>query len=301
MSRQATIKRYSLILEKINSNQMPSFDELKTFLDDLGFEISKRTLQRDIEQIRNEFGVEIVYNKQSNGYAIDKENSIHIDTFLNFLDIVTTAGVLSDSLNDAKDALHYISFDITSSLKGIEYLSILLKATSSKRLVSFKYIKFYDDETKKHEIQPYLLKSYQNRWYLIGKNLDSEEFRTFGLDRMTNVKMGTQKFIWNKKDNPQELFNNIIGLNYSTDYDVEEVVLSFTPFQGKYVKTLPMHHSQQIIIDNNKELRIRLLVIPNFELTQKILMQADNVKVISPEWYRKEISGIIKNMLKKHQ
>ena len=59
MSRQATIKRYSLILEKINSNQMPSFDELKTFLDDLGFEISKRTLQRDIEQIRNEFGVEI--------------------------------------------------------------------------------------------------------------------------------------------------------------------------------------------------------------------------------------------------
>ena len=300
MSQQATIKRYSLILEKIRSNQKPTFDEIITFIDDNGFEISKRTLQRDIEQIRNEFGVEIVYNKQANGYEINEEQSLHIDSFLNFIDLVTTAGILADSLKEAKNSLQYISFDGSEKLQGVYHLSVLLKAIRLNRVISFCYKKFYDEEEKTHQLKPYFLKSYQNRWYLIGKFPDADEYRTFGLDRITNLKMKTEKFVRSKNENPEELFNNIIGLNYSNG-KVEEVILSFTPFQGKYIKTLPLHHSQKIVIDNNNELQISLHIIPNFELTQKILMQADQVKVVSPEWYRKEITDIIKKMMKKQR
>ena len=301
MSQQATIKRYSLILEKIRSNQKPTFDEIQTFLDDNGFEISKRTLQRDIEQIRNEFGVEILYSKQTNGYEIDEVHSLHVDSFLNFLDLVTTAGILADSLREAKNSLQYISFDGSEKLQGVFHLSVLLQAIRFNRMVGFSYKKFYDEEEKKHQLKPYFLKSYQNRWYLMGKFETTDDYRTFGLDRITNLKMTTEKFIRSKKENPEELFSNIIGLNYANGNGVEEVILSFTPFQGKYVKTLPLHHSQKILVDTDEELRISLHVIPNFELTQKILMQANQVKVISPELYREEIMGIIKRMLKKHQ
>ena len=57
MSRQGTIRRYTLIIEKINRNQYPSFTEIQDYLDDFGFSISKRTLERDIAAIRNEFGL----------------------------------------------------------------------------------------------------------------------------------------------------------------------------------------------------------------------------------------------------
>ena len=301
MSQQATIKRYSLILEKIRSNHKPTFDEIITFIDDNGFEISKRTLQRDIEQIRNEFGIEIIYNKQVNGYEIDEEHSLHVDSFLNFIDLVTTAGVLADSIREAKNSLQYISFDGSEKLQGVYHLSVLLKAIRLQRIISFSYMKFNDEEVKKHELKPYFLKSYQNRWYLIGKSEKNDEYKTFGLDRITELKIKTEKFVRLKNEKPQDLFGNIIGINYSSENKLEEVVLSFTPLQGKYIKTLPLHQSQKILIDTNKELQISLNVIPNFELSQKILTQAEYVKVISPEWYRKEFSGIIIKMMKKYQ
>ncbi|MCY7311266.1 MAG: hypothetical protein LH619_10850, partial [Chitinophagaceae bacterium] len=77
MSTQGTIKRYILIVEKIASARFPSFLVLKNYLSDHGFEISERTLQRNIEQIRYEFGIEIKYDRMQNGYFIDKAVSIN--------------------------------------------------------------------------------------------------------------------------------------------------------------------------------------------------------------------------------
>ena len=57
MSKHGTIRRYTLIIEKLRSNQYPSFEEIKRHLFSIGFEISDRTIQRDIEQIRYEFGI----------------------------------------------------------------------------------------------------------------------------------------------------------------------------------------------------------------------------------------------------
>src|SRR5678815_4044251 len=75
MSAQGTIKRYQLILEKLRYNSYPSFEEIQSFLHEQGFEISKRTLQRDIDAIRNEFSVSIVFDRSRKGYYVDQEDS----------------------------------------------------------------------------------------------------------------------------------------------------------------------------------------------------------------------------------
>ena len=59
MSNYATIRRYSLIIEKVDGKQFPTFDEIKNHLLRHDFNVSDRTLQRDIKQLRYEFGVEI--------------------------------------------------------------------------------------------------------------------------------------------------------------------------------------------------------------------------------------------------
>ncbi len=96
MSKHGTIRRYTLEIEKIRRGQSPSFDEIKNYLHNHGFEVGDRTIQRDIEQIRFEFGVEIKYNRDKNGYFIDYENSINIESFFRFLEIVNTAEWLYD-------------------------------------------------------------------------------------------------------------------------------------------------------------------------------------------------------------
>jgi len=67
MSKHGTIRRYTLIIEKIKRGQHPSFGDIKDYLYEHGFEVGDRTIQRDIEQIRYEFALEISYDRQKNG------------------------------------------------------------------------------------------------------------------------------------------------------------------------------------------------------------------------------------------
>ena len=93
---------------------------------------------------------------------------------------------------------------------------------------------------------------------------------------------------------------SVIGLTYSNDKP-EEVILSFTPLQGKYIQALPLHRSQQIIKETKEGVVIKLKVIPNFELQQKILMFGDSIKVLQPEWLSKEIKSVLVNTLNQYK
>lgn len=300
MPTHSTIKRYTLIIEKIGRNQYPSFEIIRDYLYDHGFEISARTIQRDIEQIRFEFGVEIKYDRTRNGYYIDTETGINTDTFLRFLEIVNTAELLTESLRESKDSLHYISFDSHGSLRGIDNLKPLLFAIKNKRRVTFLHENFETGKQKTYSVKPYLLKEYQNRWYLVGIIEGSKEYRTFGIDRILNLEVLKVTFKTETKINPVELFENTIGISYSGN-ELEEVILSFTPLQAKYVLSLPLHQSQEIISKNKNEVQIRLKIIPNFEFIQRILMLGENVKVLHPTWLVNEIKKSLANAIKNYQ
>lgn len=300
MSRQGTIHRYTLIIEKINRNQFPSFQEIQEYLYDCGFEVSKRTIERDIEAIRNEFGLEITFNRSKAGYFIDQENSINIESFLRFLEIVNTAELLTESLQESKETLNYISFDKGGGLKGIELLRPLLQATKEHRKISFKHFNFHTEKSRKYAMSPYLLKEYQNRWYVVGVVSGINEMRTFGVDRIEELEIKDELFKADPKLNPQERFNDAIGVVYSTS-EKQRVILSFVPSQGHYVKSLPLHSSQKVLIDNDEEYRIEMKVVPNYELIQLILMNNDKVKVMKPEWLAQEIKELLEETLKKYE
>jgi len=300
MSKHGTIKRYSLIIEKIGSNQYPSFDIIKDYLFEHGFEVSTRTVQRDIEQIRLEFGIEIKYHRYRNGYFIDTEASINLNGFLRFLEIVNTATLLTESLKESKETLNYISFETHGDLRGIENLKPLLFAIRNHRKVSFSHEKFETGQQRKYSVQPYMLKEYQNRWYLVGIIGGTSEFRTFGVDRILNLVVKDETFHPGSRTNPLELFENTVGLTYSS-HELEEVILSFTPLQGKYVKALPFHKSQEIIEDDENELRVGLSIIPNYEFKQKIMMLGETVTVLKPKWLADEIKQSLEATLKKYE
>ncbi|MEI6767114.1 MAG: WYL domain-containing protein [Bacteroidota bacterium] len=300
MSSQGTIRRYTLIIEKINSKQYPSFEEIKDYLFDHGFEISPRTLQRAIEQIRCEFGIEITYNRYQNGYYIDLEASVNIESFFRFLEIVNTAELLTESLSESKDSLKYISFDNVGNLRGTENLKPLLSAIKSRRKVSFVHHNFHTQKFREFALKPYLLREYQNRWYVIGQIGNYKEFRSFGIDRISKLQILSETYTPDKKVDPSELFENTIGMVYSQEAQ-QRVVLSFTLTQGQYIKSLPFHKSQKVLIDNEEECRIELNVVPNYELTHLILMQGDAVKVLEPKWLAREVVEILKSTLKNYK
>ena len=133
-------------------------------------------------------------------------------------------------------------------LKGIEHLKPLLMAIKDNRKISFNHFNFHSNKTRKYALKPYLLKEYQNRWYVVGIIGKLKEFRTFGIDRIENLEVKTETFKVDNKLNPMKMFEKTIGLVYASN-TLQDVILSFTPTQGKYIKTLPLHTSQKVLLD----------------------------------------------------
>ena len=82
--------------------------------------------------------------------------------------------------------------------------------------------------------------------------------------------------------------------------NAEEIILSFTNMQGKYVKALTLHPSQKILIDNEKELRISLNIVITYDFIMELLSMGANVKVIQPEHLKQTIINAHKNALNKY-
>ncbi len=296
MSVQGSIHRYFLIVEKVRRSSFPSLDTLSQYLTEQGFEISNRTLQRDIEALRIEFNIDISYNRLENGYFIDRLDS-ETESAIRFLEIATEAEIVLESFKDVKKSLTEISFENTGALKGIGHLRSLLFAIRHQRVIEFDHVNFSTDERKHFVAHPYLLKEYQGRWYIYAKIEYISNPLFFGIDRIENLIVTDSIF---QQDNINtKLLDNVVGISLSTE-PAMDVVLKFTALQGKYVKALPLHGSQTILEDNATHLTLKLHIVPNFELTQRILMYGDLVFVMEPVELAQEIEEIHKNSAKQY-
>lgn len=297
MKIQRVISRYYLIINKIRSSHYASFEEIREHLAEHDIDISLRTLQRDIQNIRDEFGIEVVYSKLKNGYYIDNQESSDFVYFMKFFEMSVMSGTLTDSFRTIKNSSGFIEFDTVEPIVGIEYISQALFAIKERLKVRIKYQRFSDNEAFEANLAPGLLKEYQKRWYLIAWNIDLEGFRTYSLDRVKSFEITGKNFDSNLIAGIKEKFMHVIGIGFP-DSEPELIELSFDKDQGKYVKTLPLHHTQTIISDNEIELRILIKVVPNYELIQKIMSFGDRVIVVKPKWLKSKIAQISKEIIK---
>lgn len=299
MSYRSAIKRYLIIYDYVKTNKNCSGEEIIDKIEEEGINSSQSTLKRDLKALSDEFGIVIKYNFISRGYQYYEDESTDYETFVKIIDLLSTSELIQETIKENKENLQYISFDTSSQLKGIQNLTILLRAIKDLNQIKFTHHSFYHLEASIKTIEPYGLKEYANRWYVIGKSLPSQEIRTFGIDRIDQIEILKTKFK-RPRENPLLEFENVLGLVYSI-HPIQKVVLSFSKQQGNYIKTLPIHQSQNILKDTDDELKVELYLKPNLELIQRIMMYGDEVSVLEPKWIAEEIKTKHLNALKKYK
>jgi hypothetical protein len=251
--------------------------------------ISERTFHRIKGTLRDDYGIVIKYSRANEGFYLDEEKSINIESFLSHMEILATGELISHNLNGNNNSLSFIEFENRSAIEVIPNFKSVLDAIQQNFPISFIHNSFYYyKEIKEQEyiLNPYYLKQYQNRWYVVGET--EKGYRTFGLDRIKNIETGTKKFK-SKINEAKEKFSHVVGLN-TMDHKLQTIKLSFHISQKLYVESLPLHNSQkQINLDNHKSFDISLNIHPNFEFSQQILKYGSMVKVLEPKWLADEI------------
>jgi predicted DNA-binding transcriptional regulator YafY len=296
MSNYSILRRYSLILDKLDNSHFPTKQDLVDFMHRHGFEVAERTVSRDLERLRHDFAVEIEYDNYKRGYFINEGKSLYLDSFVRFLELSSTANVLADSLRDSREAINYISFAAQGKLKGISHLQSLLKAVQQNREISFTYQRFDRDDEYRVRMRPMLLKEYQYRWYVTGHVLPDQQVRIFGLDRMSELEVTDQVFDASHREQIRELFDSVVGLNYS-DHELTEIKLAVTAHQWPYLKTLPLHESQELVSEEKDQIILKVNLRPNYEFKQRILMLGEHVEVLEPTWFREEVAETLREAL----
>nr|WP_274704445.1 WYL domain-containing protein [Salinimicrobium profundisediminis] len=118
--------------------------------------------------------------------------------------------------------------------------------------------------------------------------MDGERVKNFALDRIRNLVISKYKFPPVAYDVHRE-FRDSFGIINGTDEEAEEVILSFTPREGRYVESLPLHHSQELVLENNREIRFRYFIRPTYDFRMELLSFGDQVKVLEPADLKKTI------------
>lgn len=302
MSKYHISRRLQFVIQFINDETYASKEDILEFLTDRDFTVSPRTLERDFEKIKSDFGIELSYDKQQNGYYIDKEKSVKVESFFKFLELVTLTDVFSDGLKGSQKIFDYVSFDDSSHLKGIENLETILLAIKQERDLEFTHYNFHSDTLKPKIITPVMVKEYINRWYVIGVPKGETEIRTFGIERISEIKLGKISKL-NKKPYLAQTkrFENIIGLNYSQEQP-QHIVLKITDTHKNYLESLPLHHSQNIIPGMEEGFwHATYYLIPNYEFTIEILKMSIEAEVLEPESLRNTLKYELNKIYNKYQ
>jgi predicted DNA-binding transcriptional regulator YafY len=300
MSYQAKLKRYTLILEQLNRSHYPSVSELIATISEQGLKLSERQLKRDIESLRYEFGLEIHYSALHRGYFLETSQTA-FPYFLKLLEFSQNAELLTAYLKKGLDISEILDFEDFHSFKGTGFMQNLALSIMNCKEIRLVYKRFDSETEKEYLFNPYLLREYLNRWYLIGFLADNNEIRTFGLDRIVNFSSTGKTFKNTEKQKITVLFKNVIGIHASFDNKPEQIKLSCHPYLGNLLKSLPLHPSQKIESETAEETIVSLTVVINYEFTQRLLMMADQSHVISPPRLKDEMVKIIAEAQKNYQ
>lgn len=301
------VKRQQRIIQLIRRHQ-PDLQELIDLLAREGIEnCSRRTIQRDLEDIRIRFGLNIVFDKQHRIYNLVENPKQGIDTIYDYIDRATVSESISKRLFDGKKAINqqYIITDsplFDQSNSGIHHFDPLLFACIEKQVVGLTYRpKYQRDNLKSYTVYPLALKEFRHRWYLLCQESDTLKFYTLALDRIEDAELTGKKLPKQGLINPEKIYESVYGI---TNPDLQEPVfisIRTTKSYSEYMKSIPWHSSQKIVAELENHTVFEFYLKPNFEFIQLILMQGSDVCVLEPSFLRKSIQDTIKSMAENYR
>lgn len=301
MAKKEYISRFLMIVKRVRRNDYPSYEDLLSYIqresefmaEDFCINFSRRTLQRDIKEIRAIFGIEIIHSNKQKGYYIDSETSQNF----NFNELMETYDVLQlfKTQEKTKD---YLFFE-QKQPKGTTYLNGILYAIEHRKQIKFLYEKYWETTIRKRIVKPFALKEINNRWYILAEN-ETQQLRTFALDRILSFEVTQKTFLYPLSLDVEKLYEFNYGISLDQDKEPKKVIFKTDKIQAKYFKSLPLHHTQKIEKESDKEVEFSILVKLSSEFIYKILSCGDRITIVSPRELINELKDRINIMSEKY-
>ncbi len=289
--------------------------------------VSKRTVQLDIQMMRSDkLGYNapiIVYDKKYYKYDDENYSITNIPLTENDMNILSESvemlkqfkdfslfSELSGIIQRLEDKVYtektqqssIIHLDKNENLKGLEHLDVLYQAILKEICLNISYQSFKARKPNELIFHPFILKEFNNRWFVVGKKNNSNAIITLALDRIEKITYNLKTSYIQENFNGDEYYKNTIGVTVLNDEQIKTVRLKIDRRNAPYILTKPFHPSQKLIEKlKGGNIIIELKVHLNFEFYRLILGFGNSIEVLTPKILRKNMQKILQSALRNYE
>lgn len=261
-----------------------------------GVEFSRTTFHRHKIAIEDMFGIYIECDRK-NGfrYYIGNEYVLQENSVQNWmLSTLSVSSLLAESMSLNERIL------LENVPSGGEKLKMLIKAMKESKKISITYRRYGGHAMRTFDLEPYSLKLFGQRWYLLGR-FDDRGMATFSIDRMLEIKISNKKFKLDEDFDAASYFSDCFGVMLDENSKTERVLIRAYGYEPYYLRDLPLHHSQREIQSTEEycDFELRLKITSDFK--SKLLSRGEWIEILEPKALAEEIVEWHKNAIDRYK
>lgn len=310
-------RRLLFIDRKISEGRYPNCSNLAE-----EYEVSSKTIQRDLEYMRYELDAPIEYSAKERGYFYKESNfqlpaisikesdlfSIYLaqeildqyrDTPL-YSRLKSVFDKIEDSLPNAPESNYtppqnrFTVFPSPSTTINPKIWDDVFTAVRTQKTIEMNY-SAPSGKNEKRKIDPYHTIRYEGDWYVVAHCHKQNDRRTFSLARMTQVKETGDVFTISEDFDFAKITTSRFGVHWGQG--AEKIILHFNSKAAPYIEERTWHNSQKIQKMTDGAVTLQIVAHRSIELKKWILSWGAQVEVVEPEILRKEMKEELSQML----
>jgi hypothetical protein len=252
---------------------------------------SRRTFNNHREAVEEVFGIRIECNRSSNCYFIRHTDDVSDEHAENAWLINTFT--VNNMLRLGKERLSgRVSVEDIPS--GHLHLTAVMEAMTEGQKLRISYHKYTSSEAETLTLQPYALKEFAKRWYLVAHCEERNGLRVYGLDRIKELEIIEDRFRMPSGFDVEEVFATSFG-TYIPEGKAETITFRTTAKEARFLRDLPLHVSQEEIrSDEEGNVTFSIFVWPNESLIMEFCKHGSRMEVLSPEHVRHAVAEQLK-------
>jgi hypothetical protein len=296
-----TLNRYIWLLNILIQKGKLTFEEINELWQESnlgdGTPIPLRTFHQHRKAVEELFGVEIKCNP-SDGYHyyIANPQAMRNDRTRQWL---LNSFTLSNMIIAGHNMNGRILFE--NIPRGTDYLQPIIEAMQQNTVLELDY-QAYGSHLETYHLEPFAMKVYRQRWYVVGKLQGQDAIRHLSLDRIIDLHLTNRTFTIPKWFNAEKYYANTVGIYVNESLKPQKVRIRVYGRQVDYLRTLPLHRSQEEVLtkyEQFSEFQYKVCLTP--ELSTQLLAMGENVEVLEPQELREEMKKRLEECLTRYK
>ncbi|MGF1657767.1 MAG: helix-turn-helix transcriptional regulator [Verrucomicrobiales bacterium] len=315
------LRRIYSIHDRLRRHKFPNCQKLAA-----EFEVSYKTIQRDIDFMRDQLHLPIEYDADLHGFFYthpvhEMPNVLVSEGELVALLVAERAlqqyqgtvfeaplrsafGKMQVALQgeqkvDLEAIASHISFQaIGASVSDLKLYEKLASAVLNGVEIEFLYQALAKEQAQARAVQPYQLHCVGNQWYLVAFDLVRQELRSFALPRMSKLKSTRRRFIRPEGFDITTLYQHSLGAFRGTT--PQKVVLKLDELGTRLLGERRWHPTQEISQKEGVSI-LSMEVAVNRELENWVMSWGEHVRVIEPKTLQQRIQTRLQATLDSYQ